>query len=177
MGIEADSEIRPVRWLAFALKFLAGSTLFALMLTTCIDVIGRYVFNRPLTGSTELTEMAVGIIVFSVFPIICWREEHVVVDIFDRFVSPKVGFVRTILINICSAVGLIFVGYRIIVLGNRSLGYGEVSEYLAIPTGYMINFIGSMCWLSAFLLLMVSLYGACQSMQFLRKPAKGGSSQ
>ena len=157
---EAIIERGPIKWLALSLNALAAITLFALMLITVVDVTGRYVFNHPLTGSTELTEMAVGIVVFSVFPIISWRREHIVVDIFDRFFSPKLDFIRTILINVASAAGLFFIGKRIVVLANRSLGYGEVSEYLAIPTGWMIYFIGIMCWITTFLLVTVGTYRA-----------------
>ncbi len=49
---------------------ISAITLFALMLITCIDVVGRYVFNSPFTGSTELIKMAVGIAIFSILPII-----------------------------------------------------------------------------------------------------------
>ena len=146
--------------MAFALNALAAITLFSLMLITCVDVVGRYIFNHPLTGSTELTEMAVGIIVFSAFPIISWRREHIVVDIFDGFFSAKMDFIRTIIINTTSAIALYFLGQRIILLGKRSLGYGEVSEYLAIPTGWMIYFIGAMCWLTAILLVTAGIYHA-----------------
>ncbi len=159
------SEKGPVKWLGFFLNSLAAITLFALMLITCIDVIGRYLFNKPLTGSTELTEIAVGIVVFSAFPVISWRREHIVVDIFDGFFSSKMEFVRNIIINSTSAIALFFLGKRIILLGNRSLGYGEVTEYLEIPTGWMINFIGAMCWLSAFSLVTIGIYRAYTVLQ------------
>ena len=79
------TERGPIEWLVFFLHAIAAVTLFSLMLTTCIDVFGRYLFNNPLTGSTELTEIAVGIVVFSVLPVISWRNDHVVVDILDHF--------------------------------------------------------------------------------------------
>ncbi len=127
------------------------------MVVTCIDVFGRYVFNAPLTGSVELTEMALGILVFSVFPINAWRNEHIVVDLFDKFTPPIVHLVRTALLNIIAATALYFLGQRIITLGNRSLSYGEVTEYLAIPLGWVINFIGVMCWLTALSLLTLGI--------------------
>ena len=164
-NIQALTEKGPIKWLAFFLNGLSAITLFTLMMITCIDVVGRYVFNSPLVGSTELTEMAVGIVVFSAFPIISWRRENIVVDILDNYISVKIEFLRTILINISSAVALFFIGQRIILLGKRSLGYGEVTEYLAIPTGWMINFIGIMCWVTAFLLVTVGIYRAYKVLQ------------
>ena len=155
----------PVRWLALALNSIAALVLFALMLITCVDVVGRYVLNNPLTGSTELTEMALAIVVFSVFPLISWRGEHVVVDILDSFVPPKLDLIRTILFNIAAAIALYFVGRRVIVLGNRSLDYGEVSEYLSIPTGWIINFIGGICWVTAFFILTLGSYRVWKNYQ------------
>ena len=164
-NIQALTEKGPIKWLAFFLNGLSAITLFTLMMITCIDVVGRYVFNSPLVGSTELTEMAVGIVVFSAFPIISWRRENIVVDILDNYVSAKLEFFRSLLINISSAIALFFIGQRIILLGKRSLGYGEVTEYLAIPTGWMINFIGIMCWITAFLLVTVGIYRAYKVLQ------------
>ena len=112
------------RWLALVLNLVAAVTLFLLMLITCIDVFGRYLFNSPLTGSTELTEMGLCILVFSAFPVISWRNEHIVVDMLDRYTPPAVHMVRTILLNIVAAIALYFLGRHIFKLGFRSLDYG-----------------------------------------------------
>ena len=145
------------RWLALVLNLIASVTLFMLMIITCVDVFGRYLFNSPLTGSTELTEMGLCILVFAAFPVISWRNEQIVVDMLDRFTSPAVHMVRTILLNIIAAIALYFLGRHVFKLGFRSLGYGEVSEYLHIPLGWAINFIGAMCWLSAFVLVTLGV--------------------
>lgn len=139
---------------------MAAFTLMALMLITCVDVFGRYLFNNPLTGSTELTEMAVGIVIFSVLPIVSWRNEHVVVDILDSFVSARVHMIRTIVINILISIALVYLAQRVYVLGQRSLSYGEVTEYLAIPIGWMMIFIAVMCWLSAAAVVTLGVYRA-----------------
>ena len=72
-----------VKWLAFFLEVVAALTLFALMILTCTDVLGRYLFNNALDGASELTEICIAIIVFAEMPIITWRGGHVVVDIID----------------------------------------------------------------------------------------------
>lgn len=130
------------------------------MLITCVDVFGRYLFNSPLTGSTELTEIAVGIVIFSVFPIVSWRDEHVVVDILDHLISPKIHLIRTILINLLVSGALVFIGRRIYVLGARANEYGEVTEYLHIPTGWPIIFFAVMCWLAALSVITLGIYRA-----------------
>ena len=152
-----------VRALALLLEGVCAVTLFALMVVTCVDVFGRYLFNAPLTGSTELTELAVGVVIFAAFPLISWRNEHVVVDILDRFVPPFLHAARTLVFHIVAATGLIFIGGRIVTLAERSLGYGEVTEFLAIPVGWMIYFFGAMCWLTAFMLLTFGVYSCLKT--------------
>ncbi len=139
---------------------MAALTLLTLMLITCVDVFGRYLFNSPLTGSTELTEITVGIVIFSVFPVVSWRNSHVVVDILDQFFSPKVHMIRTILINVLISAALVFLANRIFVLGQRSLSYGEVTEYLAIPLGWMMIFMAIMCWVTALAVITLGVYRA-----------------
>jgi TRAP-type C4-dicarboxylate transport system permease small subunit len=146
--------------LVLFLHGVAAATLLALMLITCVDVFGRYLFNNPLTGSTELTEIAVGIVIFSVFPILSWRNDHIVVDILDHFFSPRIHMIRTILINGLIAVALIFLGKRIYELGQRSLSFGEVTEYLEIPLGWMMVYIAVMCWATALAAITLGVYRA-----------------
>ena len=43
---------------------VAGVVLFALMLLTTADVIGRYFFNAPITGVVDLTEFSVLLMTF-----------------------------------------------------------------------------------------------------------------
>jgi len=128
------------------------------MLVTCVDVFGRYLFNSPLTGSTELTEIAVGIVIFAVFPILSGRNDHIVVDILDHFFSPRIHMIRTVAINGLISIALIFLGKRIYDLGQRSLGFGEVTEYLAIPLGWMMIFMAVMCWATALSAITLGVY-------------------
>lgn len=139
---------------------LGALSLLILMLITCVDVFGRYLFNNPLTGSTELTEIAMGIVIFSVFPIVSWRNEHIVVDIFDQYFSPRIHLIRTVLINLLVAIALVFLANRIYVLGQRSMSYGDVTEYLAIPLGWMTVFMAVMTWLAALAMITLGNYRA-----------------
>jgi len=99
-------------------------------------------------------------VVFSTFPIISWRNEHVVVDILDGLFSARMHLIRSILINILISIALYFLAQRIHVLGMRSLSYEEVSEYLHIPTGWMMIFIAVMCWLAALMVMTLGMWRA-----------------
>jgi TRAP-type C4-dicarboxylate transport system permease small subunit len=156
----SQREWGPADRLARILTGSAAITLFALMVITCIDVFGRYLFNSPLPGGTELTEIGLAILIFACIPVISWRDEHIVVDLLDGFFGQTARRIRTILINLLIAGCLGFLGERIYVLGERALEYGEVTEYLQLPTGYLTIFIAAMCWFTAALLVTYGIFRA-----------------
>jgi TRAP-type mannitol/chloroaromatic compound transport system permease small subunit len=47
------------------LAYVAAAVLMALMVLTCVDVGGRYFFNRPVWGAFELTEMMLAALIFA----------------------------------------------------------------------------------------------------------------
>jgi TRAP-type mannitol/chloroaromatic compound transport system permease small subunit len=54
------------RRIADASSVMACMVLLWLVALTCVDVVGRYFFNSPLIGATELVQMSMaGIIFFS----------------------------------------------------------------------------------------------------------------
>ena len=56
-------------------------SLVAMTLLTTVDVVGRYFLNRPLAGAFELTELAMGAMVFFSLPLVTLRREQVTVDL------------------------------------------------------------------------------------------------
>jgi hypothetical protein len=44
------------------------------------------------------------------------------------------------------------------VLGERSLSHNEITDFLHIPVGIPIEFMGIMCWITAALMLTVGIY-------------------
>ncbi|HMT92481.1 TRAP transporter small permease [uncultured Thiothrix sp.] len=166
--ITQHSEKGLARWLALALNLIAGSALLAMMVITCIDVIGRYLFNKPLVGGVELIEVLLGVMIFMALPVISWRNEQVVVDILDPFIPPHVNFIRTILFNLLTAIALVVIGQRIWDLGARASSHGEVTEYLHLPVGAIVSSFGVMCWFTALVLVTLGIYRALIQYRLVR---------
>ena len=150
-------ETGPVRGLAFFLNLIAGILLMGLMAITFVDVLGRYIFNKPLTGSAELTQVTLCLTIFAVLPVIAWRNEQVVVDIFDSYFSPRLDLIRTLFFHLLGAIALGFLGQRLWLLGERSLSHHEITEFLHIPVGWPIQFIAGMCWFTALTLITIGV--------------------
>lgn len=147
-----------VKWIAFFLEVIAAITLLILMLITCTDVLGRYLFDNSLDAASELTEICIAVLVFAEMPIITWRGGHVVVDILDRFIGDKVIKVLGLLSIFVMSSSLYYVAHRIFYIGGRSIRRGEESEYLAIPMGHVVQYIAIMSWVTAGAVITYGIY-------------------
>ena len=147
-----------VIWLAFALELIAAATLFFLMLLTCTDVAGRYFFSNAVDGATELTEIGLAIMVFAEMPVVTWRGGHVIVDILDRYLSGPVIKVLSLISAFLISTSLYFIAVKIYELADRSLGREEITEYLELPVGYILNYIAVMSWLTAGAMITYGVY-------------------
>ena len=148
----------PVRWLAFFLELVSASVLFFLMALTCVDVVGRYLFNSPIHGGTEMTEIGLAVMVFAAMPVITWRGGHIVVDLLDRFLGSNLVKVLSLLAALVMSSSLYFLALRIFELGERSIRRGVVTEFLAMPTGYIVQYIAIMSWATAFGMITYGVY-------------------
>jgi TRAP-type C4-dicarboxylate transport system permease small subunit len=75
-----------------------GVVLMLLMGYTVLDVVLRYLFNSPFSGSLEITEFAMSVIVFLGIAYCGFTGGHVAVDILDRpLQSPRLRFVPVLL--------------------------------------------------------------------------------
>ena len=97
------------------------------------------------------------VIVFSVLPVVSWRRQHITVDLLDRFFSPLLSKLRDALISLLCGIILFFPAQRIVVLAERAVSYGDVTEYLGIPQSYIAWMIAVMTFITACLLVLRGL--------------------
>ena len=137
---------------------VACTTLFFLMTMTFVDVFLRSSINAPLGAAPELTRMSVAIIVFASLPVLSGRGEHISVDLLDGVIA-KLGLTRiwSGVISLACGAMLWWPAERAIVLAQRSRKYGDLTEFLEIPTFYLSWFITIMTFLTVFVLIVRGL--------------------
>jgi TRAP-type C4-dicarboxylate transport system permease small subunit len=129
------------RVLDTALGGLAAAVLFVLMLITVVDVVGRGVFNAPLPGGFELTELMMAALVFAALPAVTRRESHIVIDLLD-FLTPRwLVAPRQVAVYILCALVLGLWSWRTWAWGDRMARYGDVTEFLKVPLAPVSYFI------------------------------------
>jgi TRAP-type C4-dicarboxylate transport system permease small subunit len=131
-------------WLDRALGAAAAILLFSLMMLTTADVIGRYIFNWPLRGAFEITELLMLTLIFAGLPLASRADEHVTLDFIDMILSERGRLLlRRIVDLVC---GLLFLGlaYRVWIKADRIASYGDTTEVLRVPVGPFVYFMAVM---------------------------------
>jgi TRAP-type C4-dicarboxylate transport system permease small subunit len=103
-----------------------------MMAITCVDVVGRYFFNAPLQGALEITELMLAATIFSALPLVTLREEHVVIDLLDSFMSEWMLRAQHVFACLVGAFALAVLTWRLWERGVQ-LQTGETTVVLRIP--------------------------------------------
>jgi TRAP-type C4-dicarboxylate transport system permease small subunit len=111
----------------------AALALVGIVLLTCVDVVGRYLLNRPLTGAFELSEMAMGALVFASLPLVTLRRQQVTVDLLDWLIPARWRRVQDALAGLVAALCIAVVAWRLWVKAAEMLASGETTAVLKVP--------------------------------------------
>ncbi|MEO1104427.1 MAG: TRAP transporter small permease [Pseudomonadota bacterium] len=126
---------------------LSGLLAAVMMVTTTIDVGGRYLFNSPLYGAFEVTEISMGLIVFTALPLAIYHREMIIVSVLsDRF-APAGQRLVAATGDVLGAAIFGFMSWRMWVYGERLWSFRERTLELRVPTGLIVQ---SMSVLAAF---------------------------
>jgi TRAP-type C4-dicarboxylate transport system permease small subunit len=155
------------KWIERLSKFLGSigaGALVVLMLVTGVDVVGRYVFNRPLMGAYELSELALAVVILLGWAYTQSVKGHIDIDIlYNRFPRP----VKTVLdffVPLLSLLLFSFIAWHGILFVIDSLGWHETSEMIGIPVWIfkLMIFIGAV---SISLQFIVDIITACKKLR------------
>ena len=132
------------------LGIAASAILFLMMLLTFVDVVARYLFNFPLRGGFEVTELMLLVLIFAGLPLVSHADEHVTMDFIDR-VLPEGGrrFVVRAVHALCAAV-MFFLTWQVWIKAGKIAGYGDTTDVLKITVGPFVYFMAAMILLTAF---------------------------
>ncbi|QPM90343.1 TRAP transporter small permease [Pseudooceanicola algae] len=155
------------RWPRKVLAVVCGLLLLAMMGLTVVDVLGRYIFNSPVIGATELTEILLVSVIFIGLPAVCLDDDHVTVDLVTSQMPGWIQPWRRALLALVSSGIFGVVAWRLWVYGNQIGGYNGVTNSLRIPVAPF----AWLCAACAAVAVLVTLYVALRDLRSaLRRP-------
>jgi TRAP-type C4-dicarboxylate transport system permease small subunit len=136
---------------------IAGLLIFLMMCVTVVDVIGRYGFNRPLPGASEITEVMLGTMIFAALPLVMLDNGQITMTLFTDTLTPPRRRVQAILVSLFSAFVLSLVAWRLYRHGVQLASYGEVTVFLGLPKGPIAYFMASLTGFGALTAAVLTL--------------------
>jgi TRAP-type C4-dicarboxylate transport system permease small subunit len=122
----------------------ASAILFAMMALTFVDVVARYVFNRPIRGGFEVTELLLLVLIFAGLPLVSHADEHVTMDFVDRWLTPAGRWLLNRLIQFVVAALMFFMAWQVWIRAGRVSSYGDATDVLRIAYGPFVYFMAAM---------------------------------
>jgi len=126
---------------SFFFANVAAIVLLILVLITCIDVVGRYLFASPLVGAVELVRICMAGIIFLSFPLMFLRNDHIIVDLIPIFRKGWLAWITSAVILIVTILVAYKIGDRVFDYALRAYEDKDVTEYLSIPRWPIVGFI------------------------------------
>lgn len=147
---------------------VAAVLLFAMLLLTCADVIGRYLLNAPVNGKTELTRFMMAGLIASTLPVISASGGHISVDLFDNWFSARGAAIRDLVTDAFAALALGVLSYWLIFRADRLQNRGYVSDFLHLPLHPIAYFVAGMVGVAC-LALVAKLF---IDIHYVRRPER-----
>jgi TRAP-type C4-dicarboxylate transport system permease small subunit len=122
----------------------ASAILLAMMLLTAVDVVGRYVFNRPVRGAFEVTELMLVVLIFAGLPLVSYAEEHAVMDFVDRLLAPRARIRLERAVQAVCAAFMLLLAWLTWLKADRIWAYRDATDVLRIVYGPFVYFMAVM---------------------------------
>ncbi|MBN9672279.1 TRAP transporter small permease [Roseibium aggregatum] len=115
------------------LPAVAAGLILAMVAVTVVDVIGRYIFNAPLSGAFELTQVLLAGLVMTGLPITTLKGGHVEVDILSGMWSPTTKRIVSAFGAGVTSLVLFAVSWTLVRHGTALFGDGATTVELSLP--------------------------------------------
>lgn len=104
-----------------------------LMFLTVADVFGRYLLNRPVTGTFELTEMSMVLIVFLALGLAQHHNEHISLDLAYNYFPSRLKKVSDLSVDVISLAVVIAMTWQLYSYFVRMLDGNYTTAVLRLP--------------------------------------------
>jgi TRAP-type C4-dicarboxylate transport system permease small subunit len=136
---------------------VAAWILALLAAITFIDVVARYVFNAPLTFTVEITEFAMGLMVYFGMGLTTHHNEHISVDVVTLRLRERLRAVLALITNLVALGFLVLLVWRLWLRAELLFDKGDITPIWGLPlwpVAYLMAF-GSVFLLTGILLQTV----------------------
>jgi TRAP-type C4-dicarboxylate transport system permease small subunit len=114
---------------------------FLMMLLVAANIVGRYLFNHPVTGTLEITESLLVIIIFLSVAMTQYDGAHIRVTILTRRFSRRWARAATVFAMLCGAAFFAWCSYAAWLYAAQSWSFNEHERGTIVFPLYPVKFV------------------------------------
>lgn len=141
---------RAIRLLAQLLAWAGGIILIAVVVLSCISIIGRAfvpldIGLGPIRGIYDITEIGMAAAVFAFLPWCQYQRGHATVELFTPFMPMVLNDILTLLFDMAMCALAVLLAWRLYLGMLDKLSYGETTLIAQLPVwqGYAAGLVGA----------------------------------
>jgi TRAP-type C4-dicarboxylate transport system permease small subunit len=115
-----------------------------MMVLTFFDVVARYLFNRPIPGGVEITELGMMVLIFAGLPLVSHADEHVTMDFIDKWLPARPLAVLERLVNALCTAAMLFLGWQLWLKADKIAVAGDYTNTLQVVYYPFVYFMAVM---------------------------------
>lgn len=117
------------------MHFAAGAALIGILALTVADITGRTVFNHPVAGTVEITQMALVIVVFLAIAHSEDMGDHITIDLIYERVGKRFKKVLDVFADLITFAVMALMSLQLFKFGLRNMDSGAETPVLQWPLG------------------------------------------
>lgn len=130
------------------LEWISSIVLMAMMLLTFVDVIGRYLLNKPLFGAAELVSTLLAFTIFTGLGLVNARDQHIGVDLFEPTVRQALPRFHRVLTRGASLLAMCLLVYVLLEQAIEASAVRSITVVLEMPLAWVAGLVATLCALS-----------------------------
>ena len=116
-----------------ALEWIMGVSVFVMMILTFVDVIGRYLLNKPVPGAAELISFLLAVSLFAGLAIVSGENRHITVTLFQSVLDRRMQRLRIIIVRAFSILTMALIAAELFRHTWRMIEFGRATIVLDWP--------------------------------------------
>ena len=144
-------EDRFVRLLDMTLGIVLAVLVFAMMVLTFLDVLGRQGFNAPVP------ELMMGFTVYLGLPVVSARREHLTIGLLDYLFTGNVRRVQGVVLNLLLGVLCLLWAREVWIQGDALVAQNELLMFLQVQIAPFVYAMALLTLVAALIFLVLAL--------------------
>lgn len=160
--------LKSVQTVSKGLHYVAQITLSLMMFMITFDVLARWLFKKPITGSVDFTSLSLLVVIFLNVSYTHLKKRHITIDFFVDLFSKKTQLIIESVVNFIIALFMAVLSLSLLSYAGRLFSSNTVTPDLRFPM-YMFAILAGIGTVTFVLVAIVHIINDLKKVRGLKE--------